>query len=141
VVKSTNPSFIGNDTWGNIGEQPIFPVKIESIIDEDGNEVEGENEESFEQRVKEYQNNMIEFNRKLEEQRQKFDRIAFCGQVPVNVTGTNVGDYIVANEYDNKIIGTAISENDLTFNDYKKCVGRVVKILEDGRAFIIVKIS
>lgn len=100
VIKSTDPSFVGNDTWG-----------IES---EDKNEIE--------------------------EARIKVDRVAFSGQVPCNVTGASVGDYIIpVASSDGKITGEAISNP--TFEQYKISVGKVWKIMEDGRSWVAVKIG
>lgn len=99
VVKSTNPSFVGGDTWG-------------SDIDDDDI---------------------------LETERHKVDRIAFSGQVPCNVLGANVGDYIIPVEKNGKIIGQAVTNP--TFEQYQLSVGKVWKIMEDGRAWIAVKIG
>ena len=100
VIKSTNPSLVGNDTWG----------------------IESEDEDD------------------IEEARIKVDRIAFSGQVPCNVTGASVGDYIIpVASSDGKIIGEAISNP--TFDQYKLSVGKVWKIMEDGRSWVAVKIG
>ena len=55
----------------------------------------------------------------------------------VNVYNSNVGDYIlpIRND-DNSITGVSISSNSITFDQYKLVVGKVLKILDDGRAFI-----
>ena len=100
MIKSTNPSFIGNDTWG-----------IES---EDKDEIE--------------------------EARSKVDRIAFSGQVPCNITGASVGDYIIpVASSDCKITGEAVSNP--TFEQYKISVGKVWKIMENGNSWVAVKIG
>ena len=98
VVKSTDPSYVGGDTWG---------VKLE-----------GE---------------------ELEAAREKVDRIAFSGQVPCNVYNAQVGDYIIPIELNGKISGQAVSNP--TFEQYQLSVGKVWKIMEDGRAWIAVKIG
>jgi hypothetical protein len=122
VVKSTDPSYVGGDTWGNsdsIGKEP----RIE----------EGQTDEEYEQLKAEYQV-------KLEGVRAKVDRIAFSGQVPCNITGANVGDYIIPIELENgKIGGQAVTNP--TFEQYQISVGKVWKIMEDGRAWIAVKIG
>ena len=100
VVKSTNPSYVGGDTWG-IG------------FDDDA---EG-----------------------LEKARQTVDRIAFAGQVPVNVLGATAGQYIVPVNDNGAIKGEAVSNP--TFEQYQLAVGKVIAIETDGRAKIIVKIS
>jgi len=76
----------------------------------------------------------------IEEARIKVDRIAFSGQVPCNVTGASVGDYIIpVASSDGKITGEAVS--DPTFEQYKISVGKIWKIMEDGRSWVAVKIG
>jgi hypothetical protein len=98
VVKSTDPSYVGNDKWG---------------IDLEGDA--------------------------LEAARQLVDRIAFAGQVPVNVTGAAAGDYIIPVVDGTGIKGIAVSNP--TFEQYKLAVGKVISIDADGRARIIVKVA
>jgi hypothetical protein len=122
VVKSTDPSYVGGDTWANneaIGKQPR---KEEDQTDE------------------EYQQLKEEYEIKLEEARAKVDRIAFSGQVPCNVLNANVGDYIIPiKESNGKIAGKAVKNP--TLEQYQISVGKVWKIMEDGRAWIAVKIG
>lgn len=95
-IKSTNPSYVGGDSWGA--------------------DLEGE---------------------ALEIARQHVDRIAYSGKVPVNVTGATAGDYIVASAaQDGSVSGVVITDPD--FAQYKKAVGRVNRILADGRAEVAV---
>jgi hypothetical protein len=98
VVKSTDPSYVGGDTWGT---------------DLQGDE--------------------------LESARQTVDRIAFSGQVPVNVLGATAGQYIVPVNDNGAIKGEAVSS--LTFEQYQLAVGKVIAIESDGRARIIVKVA
>ena len=78
----------------------------------------------------------------LEAKRQKVDRIAFAGQVPVNVTGATPGQYIVpVATADGGITGIAKDEADLTLPEYMRAVGKVIAIEDDGRARIIVKVA
>jgi hypothetical protein len=100
VVKSTNPSYVGNDGWGGNYE----------------NDAEG-----------------------LEAARQKVDRIAFAGQVPVNVLGATPGQYIVPANDNGAIKGVAVSNP--SFEQYQAAVGKVIAVEDDGRARIIVKIA
>lgn len=65
VVKSTNPSYVGGDTWGYI---PDWDGKSELTEDQKS---------------------------QLEQKRKLVDRIAFSGRVPVNVIGASPGDFIV----------------------------------------------
>jgi hypothetical protein len=100
AVKSTNPSYVGNDDWGvGFEEDP-----------------EG-----------------------LEAARQAVDRIAFAGQVPVNVLGAAPGQYIVPTDDNGTIKGIAVSSP--TFEQYQLAVGKVIAIEADGRARIIVKVA
>jgi hypothetical protein len=97
-VKSTDPSYVGNDTWGR------------GINDDD-----------------------------LESARKLVDRVAFAGQVPVNVLNATPGDYIVPTNNNGAVKGEAIANP--TFEQYKIAVGKVIAIEEDGRARIIVKVA
>jgi len=98
VVKSTDPSYVGNDKWG---------------VDLEGDA--------------------------LEAARQLVDRVAFAGQVPVNVTGATTGDYIVPVVDGIGIKGISVSNP--TFEQYQLAVGKVISIDADGRARIIVKVA
>ena len=98
VVKSTNPSYVGNDSWGDT--------------------LEGD---------------------ELEAARQTVDRIAFAGQVPVNVIGATAGQYIIPVNDSGAIKGQAVSSP--TFEQYQQAVGKVIAIEADGRAQIIVKVA
>jgi hypothetical protein len=75
-----------------------------------------------------------------ETERQKYDRIAFSGQVPVNITGSfNVGDYVYP-----QVNGTAIecvAKSSPTFEEYQLCVGKIWATQDDGRPFVAVKIG
>ena len=119
VVKSTDPSYVGGDNWFNEEKRPS---------------------RTTDQTEEEFAPIMEDFESRLEVERQKVDRIAFSGQVPVNVTGATVGDYIIPiSTEDGKITGQAITNP--SFDQYKISVGKVWKIMEDGRAFIAVKIG
>ena len=117
VVKSTDPSYVGNDTWGS-----------ESII---GPRPDNDDSEALE-----------DWKAALELERQKVDRIAFAGQVPVNVTTATPGQYIIPIVTDDGgITGVAKDESDLTLTEYMRAVGKVIAIEDDGRARIIVKVA
>jgi hypothetical protein len=100
VVKSTDPSYVGGDTWGSGLE---------------------DNSEA------------------LEAARQLVDRIAFAGQVPVNVLGATAGQYIIPVNDNGAIKGEAVSSPN--FEQYQIAVGKVIAIEADGRARIIVKVA
>jgi len=115
AVKSTDPAYVGNDSWGS-DDSLNKPISLYT-------------EEELQQ-----------YKATNEAIRVTVDRIAFSGQVPCNVTGSNVGDYIIPIQLENgKIGGQAISNP--TFEQYQIAVGKVWKIMEDGRAWIAVKIG
>jgi hypothetical protein len=114
VVKSTDPSYVGGDTWGSVDD-------IGKLATDATDEQKAEHEA------------------KLEVARAKVDRIAFSGQVPCNVYNAEVGDYIIPIELNGKISGQALSNP--TFEQYQLSVGKVWKIMQDGRAWIAVKIG
>jgi hypothetical protein len=119
VVKSTDPSYVGGDNWFNDEKRPS---------------------RTTDQTEEEFAPILADFESRLEIERAKVDRIAFSGQVPVNVTGATVGNYIIPIETeDGKITGQAIINP--SFDQYKISVGKVWKIMEDGRAFIAIKIG
>lgn len=89
-----------------------------------------------------YLANKTEFEQKLEAARQAVDRIAYAGQVPVNVLGAKPGDYILPRKTVNGgIEGAAVALDSLTLIDYLRTVGIVQNILDDGRANIRVKVA
>ena len=111
VVKSTNPSYVGGDTWGSeltVGEKPTDPAELQV------------------------------WEAKIEAARQKVDRIAFAGQVPVNVTGATAGQYIIPVNNNGAIKGEAVSNP--TFEQYQQAVGKVISVTNDTPT-IIVKVS
>lgn len=97
-VKSTNPSFVGGDTWAP--DDNLSPEELEAL-------------------------------------RANVDRVAYSGKVPVNVYDAAPGDYIIpVPDEDGQITGEVIIQP--TFDQYRRAVGRVNRILEDGRAEIAV---
>lgn len=117
VVKSTSPSYVGGDTWGTeelLGKKP------------------GDDESEA----------LAQWEAAFEAARQCVDRVAFAGQVPVNVLGATPGQYIVPVETaDGGIEGIAKNEADLTLSEYSQAIGKVIAIEDDGRARIIVKVA
>jgi hypothetical protein len=164
-VKSTNPNIVGGDTWGssvgNPPQEPSLPVaakakpeKQQSIRSQYSDAIEEEYQKAileWEADVARYESEMDSYNAKktdydlefskwqenLETARQVVDRIAYCGKTPVNVFGASVGDYIIPEQDGDGI--TAIAVKTPTLNQYQVSVGRVRKILEDGRSEIVVK--
>ena len=69
------------------------------------------------------------------------DRIAFSGQVPVNVTGASAGQYIVpVAKQDGSIGGEAVSESAMTLQQYMQSVGKVISVV-NNLTTIIVKVA
>jgi hypothetical protein len=128
VVKSTNPSYVGGDTWGT--EESLGLTRPDAPAQDASEEVQAQ-----------YEADKAEFDAALEAARQRVDRIAFAGQVPVNVIGATPGQYIVPTDDNGAIKGVAKSEADLTLAEYMKAVGKVIAIEADGRARIIVKVA
>jgi hypothetical protein len=126
VIKSTNPSYVGGDSWSD-GNPAVGPRPEPTSTEDEAEKAVLEAE-------------LVKWKERHEAARQTVDRIAFSGQVPVNVTGATVGDYIVpVAGPDGGIAGEAVTNP--TFDQYRAAVGRVWKILEDGRAFVSVKVS
>jgi hypothetical protein len=83
---------------------------------------------------------LADFEQKLEAARQKVDRIAFCGQVPVNVLGAAPGQYVVPVQDGEGIGAQLVNKSSMTLAQYLSAVGRVQNILPDGRANVVVKV-
>ena len=119
VVKSTDPSLVGGDTWA--AHLPPRPEQEED-----------ETDEAFAARE-------AEWSAALEQARLCVDRIAFCGQVPCNVTGDfEVGDYIIAVANGAGIKAVAVKGDDLTLAQYMRRIGKVWAI-RDGRPWVDVQ--
>jgi hypothetical protein len=126
VIKSTNPSYVGGDSWSD-GNPAVGPRPEPASTEDEAEKAVLEAE-------------LVKWKERHEAARATVDRIAFSGQVPVNVTGATVGDYIIpVADATGGITGKPVT--DPTFDQYRAAVGRVWKILEDGRAFVSVKVS
>ena len=138
VIKSTNPSLVGGDDWGIEDMEHPKPPEPSSPPGDDASE---EEVAAYDAAVAAHDAWTAEFEAK----RARVDRIAFSGQVPVNVYGATPSDYIVPVRRmdDGGISAIAVPDASITFEQYRKAVGKVVKILgeDDGRAFVIVKIA
>ena len=190
VVKSTDPSYVGNDGWARGLNEPMSPIykspeyqgsenpgsrpvmqeippdrisndqyvaMVKEKFQEELNTwismndqfkadkaafvalCQAEQKAFDEGPMAQYLSDKQVFDAQLEEQRQKMDRIAFAGQVPVNVTGATPGQYIVPANESGSIKGIAISNP--TFEQYQVAIGKVIAIEQDGRARIIVKVA
>lgn len=133
VVKSTDPAYVGGDSWAqDVGPKPEAP-------DEDASEA----------KKAQHATALAAWEAELEVARQCVDRIAFSGQVPVNVgpaTLTTVeqaladgdGIYLVAEQKGTGIAATAVLEREMTLPLYMRRLGKVWAI-RDGRPWIDVQ--
>jgi hypothetical protein len=119
VIKSTDPSYVGGDTWWTEKEpEPKYTDDTKSNKTED----------------------FIDWETRMETARGTVDRIAFSGQVPVNITGSfNVGDYVYPQVNSSGI--KAVAKSSPTFEEYQLCVGKIWATMEDGRPLVAVKIG
>jgi hypothetical protein len=141
VVKSTDPSYVGGDTWGTeeaIGlKEPSQPYQDQAI---QKSKIETDEEFAIRKTIQAaYIAEKAVFDAALESARALVDRVAFAGQVPVNVLGATAGQYIVPVDDNGSIKGQAVSNP--TFEQYQSAVGKVIAIEADGRARIIVKVA
>lgn len=131
AVKSTNPCMVGGDTWAaHLGPRPEEPARFE-----------GETDDQWDERLTDGRAATAAFDAALEQARQTVDRIAFAGQVPVNLQGATPGQFIVPVQDGEGIAGLAVDEADITLRQYVRAIGRVIAIEDDGRARIIVKVA
>ena len=164
VVKSTDPSLVGGDVWAGhlgpkpepIGAEPTLPGEAPAMPIVDDPEALAVWRESVTAHTAlvaaypalraqwvadqaEYEAALAAWEADLESARQCVDRIAFCGQVPVNVTGDfAVGDYIIPAANGGGIKAIAVAETDITFDQYRRRIGKVWAV-RDGRAWIDVQ--
>lgn len=164
VVKSTDPAYVGGDTWGHSQEPERFTQEYSVWLSAKNAlanaeackpvRSDDESDAAFAERLTAWEAEVVRLSScvakepskrdsdewlfwktDMEAKRQRVDRIAFSGQVPCNVYGATPGDYIVpVKEADNSIGGVSVSNP--SFEEYKRAVGIVWKILEDGRAWI-----
>ncbi|ASE38423.2 hypothetical protein [Brevundimonas vesicularis] len=78
----------------------------------------------------------------MDEARAPFDRIAYAGKVPVNIQGATVGQYLVPVEAPGGgITAQAVNAADLTPEQSLIRLGRVRRVLADGRPEIVVSVG
>ena len=130
TTKLTNPCMVGGDSWSQcLGVRPHAPLRA------DDTDAEWAAREASHAAV------LAEFDAALEALRQTVDRIAFAGQVPVNVLGATPGQHIVPVQDGDGIAGMAMDEDGMTLRQYMRSIGKVIAIEEDGRARIIAKVA
>src|SRR5450830_816407 len=152
AVKSTNPCMVGGDTWAaGLGLRPARPERLapstRAVVDLPATDnapatyrmedVPGDSDAEWAAKMAP----MEAYDAALEAARQKVDRIAFAGQVPVNVSGAMPGQYIVPIQDGAGIAGVAVDQNNMTLSQYLRAIGKVIAIESDGRARIIVKVA
>ncbi|RSV20542.1 hypothetical protein CA236_01205 [Sphingomonas sp. ABOLG] len=164
VVKSTDPSLVGGDTWGahlppkpeQPGAEPRGPaLPAEPAVDADEGAIEAwraaqtaypallaayqSEYAAWQHATDTYAADLTAWEQELEAARQRVDRIAFCGQVPCNVAGDfEVGDYIIAAAAGAGIKAIAVRPDEITLQQYMRRIGKVWAI-RDGRAWIDVQ--
>jgi hypothetical protein len=150
VVKSTNPSYVGGDSWKqgtiNTPKYPSVLLRVDeysNISSQDANLYSYWEEQNLYANTEQLNEYYEENEKYLEDKnihRDPYDRIAYCGQVPVNVYNATPGQYIVPSQANDDTISCELT-NTPTFEQYQISIGKVIKIQEDGRAWAIVKIS
>jgi len=139
VVKSTNPGLVGGDTWGSHLTAPTKPT--EPTRKDESDEQWATIEANYQTELTQYNTALSSFNADVETARALVDRIAFSGQVPVNVTGASAGQYIVpVAKQDGSIGGEAVSESAMTLQQYMQSVGKVISVV-NNLTTIIVKVA
>ena len=193
AIKSTNPSYVGGDTWGNedaVGKRPDEPqftpnpytglqtptepsipgsgmhmengIEVADYVSVEDMDAYATAKSIYDASLRTYTMDMEQhaasvkvaknlfdtdtypeyllakaiFEAALETARQQVDRIAYSGKVPCNVLSATPGGYIVAMDADGAIAGQFVADPD--FAQYKKAVGRVNRLLPDGRCEVAV---
>lgn len=140
LVKSTAPNLVGGDAWGTeeylcakYGVEPVGPEPDRDVDDPD----------SSAQARAAWVERRTQMDAALETERQRWDRMALCGQVPANVPATpaDVGKFLVAVEGPNdSIAGDLVSRQYLRDNPgvALDVVGQVIRV-DDGRPVVLVR--
>lgn len=157
AIKSTDPSMVGGDTWGKDVVYPELsvsapqkqpaPMRKYGQSDADFNaEVVAIEEEynselaAYNSKVADYEQALAEYMATIESIRERYDRIAFSGQVPCNAVGGKPGDYVVPTRNADGSISCKLVSSP-SFDEYRIAVGQVWKVMDDGRAWVSVKIA
>ncbi len=164
VIKSTDPSYVGGDIWGQSvgprpegpGDEPAAPIAPPAApASEDEADVAAWQaivaaypgqlaayqvaHDAWATAKAAYDTALPAWEAALEVERQKVDRVAFSGQVPVNVAGDfAVGDYLIAVPDGDGIKAVAVPDADITFDQYRRRLGKVWAV-RDGRAWVDVQ--
>lgn len=177
LPKSTNPSYVGGDTWGleamicttyNVAAPGVAPSRvidpIAPVMVADPGLAATEEEAAayaaylaaeaalpaqqaayaeYQSELSSYEARLSAFNEALEAERMKWDRIALCGVVPVNIAGltsADIGKYLVpCAASDGTITATPVAKASLTLSQYIDSFGSIEAIGVDGRPLVNVK--
>ena len=157
LIKSTNPGQVFGDAWGNeeaLGmkrpvppEAPKPPELKENATTEEleehakATQRHQESLPAYEVAVKTFHEEAAIFKAKFEAARQQVDRMAKSGVVPVNFYEGDPGDFLVPAEGPNDTItAIAVKEADITIPQYLRCIGKITRVLPDGRREVEVKV-
>lgn len=160
VVKSTDPAYVGGDIWtahlaprpidpGAAPGAPVMPLLADDATAEDRDAAAAayraattayaEAKMAHDAAASRYETDLPVWQADLEAARQRVDRIAFAGQVPVNIDGDfGVGDYLIAAAKGGGIQAIAVAAADITFDQYRRRLGKVWAI-RDGRPWVDVQ--
>jgi hypothetical protein len=85
---------------------------------------------------------LAEHNELLDQARQPVDRIAYCGKVPLNLTGATPGQWVIVSASGSGGIEPLALDYAATTQEQRDrfCIGTVNRILDDGRAEIVVRV-
>lgn len=168
VVKSTDPNLVGGDTWAaHLGPKPEAPVYVAPAYDGPAEPEADADRRAYDAAqaaygaavaateaahaaaVVQHAEALAAWEAELEAARQTVDRIAFCGQVPVNgdadtlaaceaALADGAAVYLVAIARGAGIGVTAVRETDMTLQQYMRRLGAVWAI-RDGRPWVDVQ--
>ena len=165
-VKSTAPNLVGGDVWFSETppEAPLAPVSpgdrpqpqeqytrlapkyaTQIALEHNKRVKEWETKQAafeianvqYNNAVAKYTSDLAAFTERLEAARAKVDRIAYCGKCPINVFGAKVGQWVIP-VAEGEAIGAKLVDAP-SLDEYLISVGRVRRLLSDGRAEIVVK--
>lgn len=173
--KSTAPNLVGNDSWGTekrimeiygieaVGNQPI---KQEAVVDDPKipddmpnqvaielleeasrkrQEIQAALDTRYEEEMTAWNTRREVFTAALEQERIKYDRIALCGVVPVNIQGVtedDIGRYVVPEAGpEDSISFRLVTKTELSLMDYINACAVIEGIHDDGRPVVSVKVN
>jgi len=170
VMKSTSPNLVGGDTWGEAGRiceqyglEPVGEMPELSLPDMEGDEPTEQDRQlvadlraEHAANVDAYHDRKSAFDEALEAERAKWDRIAKSGYVPVNIAASSadIGRYLVPVDDGGGGItatlvdmgaaedaATTIAALKAVQKAYRRSIGVVIGVADDGRALVEVKVG